>query len=384
MLEIILLLVQVRQCLKTCRPIVSLLEFHVKKLKTEKHLTNICKNEDALNNNHVFIIAEAGVNHNGDIKVAKQLIDIAAEAKADAVKFQTFKSENIVTKNAAKADYQKNNLKTEELDQLSMLKKLELTKEQHFELIDYCKVKNIKFLSTPFDLESADFLFEIGMDIFKIASGEITNLPLLEKIGSFSKKVILSTGMATINEIQDALSVIENAGTPRKNITILHCNTEYPTPMNDVNLLAMNTIHTKCNCSVGYSDHTMGVEVPIAATALGASVIEKHFTVSRSLEGPDHAASLEPQELSFMVQCIRNISQSLGSGEKKPSPSEVKNISLVRKSIFAKTPIKAGDIFNRENITVKRPGTGISPMLFNDLLGTTSKYDFEIDDQIRQ
>lgn len=337
-----------------------------------------------MNNNHVFIIAEAGVNHNGDIKVAKQLIDIAAEAKADAVKFQTFKSENIVTKNAAKADYQKNNLKTEELDQLSMLKKLELTKEQHFELIDYCKVKNIKFLSTPFDLESADFLFEIGMDIFKIASGEITNLPLLEKIGSFSKKVILSTGMATINEIQDALSVIENAGTPRKNITILHCNTEYPTPMNDVNLLAMNTIHTKCNCSVGYSDHTMGVEVPIAATALGASVIEKHFTVSRSLEGPDHAASLEPQELSFMVQCIRNISQSLGSGEKKPSPSEVKNISLVRKSIFAKTPIKAGDIFNRENITVKRPGTGISPMLFNDLLGTTSKYDFEIDDQIRQ
>jgi len=330
----------------------------------------------------VFIIAEAGVNHNGDINIAKKLIDVAFDSGANSVKFQTFKAENIVSSNAPKADYQLNSTEKSET-QFQMLKKLELDLKSHQILIDYCKIKGIIFLSTPFDLESIDLLNKLGIKIFKIPSGEITNLPYLKKIGALNKKVILSTGMANINEIRDALRILTDAGTPKKNIIVLHANTEYPTPFEDVNLLAMQTIGRTFDVKVGYSDHTNGIEVPIAAVALGACVIEKHFTLDRNMEGPDHKASLEPPELKAMVSAIRNIEKAMsGNGNKEPSNSEKKNIPIARKSIVAKTNIKKGEIFSENNITIKRPGTGISPMLWYNVIGKISSTDFKPDDLI--
>ncbi|PIV62136.1 MAG: N-acetylneuraminate synthase [Bacteroidetes bacterium CG02_land_8_20_14_3_00_31_25] len=330
----------------------------------------------------VFIIAEAGVNHNGDINIAKKLIDVAFDSGANSVKFQTFKAENIVSSNAPKADYQLNSTEKSET-QFQMLKKLELDLKSHQILIDYCKIKGIIFLSTPFDLESIDLLNKLGIKIFKIPSGEITNLPYLKKIGALNKKVILSTGMANINEIRDALRILTDAGTSLKNITVLHANTEYPTPFEDVNLLAMQTIGRTFDVKVGYSDHTNGIEVPIAAVALGACVIEKHFTLDRNMEGPDHKASLEPPELKAMVSAIRNIEKAMsGNGNKEPSNSEKKNIPIARKSIVAKTNIKKGEIFSENNITIKRPGTGISPMLWYNVIGKISSTDFKPDDLI--
>lgn len=326
-----------------------------------------------------FIIAEAGVNHNGDIDLAKRMIDIASKYNVDAIKFQTFKTENLVSKNAKKANYQKNTTDQNE-SQFDMIKKLELDIKTHKELIEYCKYKNIMFLSTPFDLESIDLLNDLGLEIFKIPSGEITNLPYLEKIGKLKKKVILSTGMSTLNEIENALDILKENGT--KDITVLHCNTEYPTPMEDVNLNAMNTIKEKLNVEVGYSDHTIGIEVPIAAVSMGAKVIEKHFTLDKNMEGPDHKASSEPNELKQMVECIRNIEKAMGDGIKKPSKSEMKNIDVVRKSIVAIKKIKTGEIFTEENISIKRPGNGISPMKWYEVLGTLATKDYDEDDLI--
>jgi len=329
-----------------------------------------------------LIIAEAGVNHNGDIGLAKKLIDAAANAGVDYVKFQTFNSKKLVSKIALKADYQKENTKDKSESQLEMLQKLELSKEMHLELIEYCKSKKIIFFSTAFDLESLDFLNELKLDLFKIPSGEITNLPYLRKIGGFGKPIILSTGMADSKEIADALNVLLETGAKKDSITILHCNTEYPTPMEDVNLSAMNAIGKEFKVNVGYSDHTLGVEVPIAAVALGATVIEKHFTLDRSMKGPDHLASLEPGELKAMVIAIRNIEKALGSGKKVPSQSEVKNKVIARKSIVAAIDIKKGSIFSENNITVKRPGNGISPMLWDKIIGTKAEKDYCEDDLI--
>lgn len=332
--------------------------------------------------NKTLIIAEAGVNHNGDIDLAKKLIDAAAEADVDYVKFQTFKAIDLASKNAEKAIYQKENTKNTSESQLTMLKKLELTKEMHLELIDYCRDKGIKFLSTGFDLDSISFLNELGMDFFKVPSGEITNLPYLRKVGSLGKPIVLSTGMADINEIGEALEVLRDSGAELSNITVLHCNTEYPTPMKDVNLKAMNTIGKKFEAAIGYSDHTLGIEVPIAAVAMGATVIEKHFTLDRNMEGPDHKASLEPDELKEMVKAIRNIESALGHGRKEPSESEKKNKTIARKSIVALKPIKKGEFFTNENITVKRPGNGISPMQWNKVLGKKATKDYEQDQLI--
>ena len=332
-------------------------------------------------NNKTFIIAEAGVNHNGSIDLAKQMIDVAAEAGSDAVKFQTFKTENLVSKNAPKADYQKVSTGSSE-SQFEMIKKLELDENAHKILFEYCLEKNIQFLSSPFDLDSIDLLNKLGMEIFKIPSGEITNLPYLRKIGGLNKKVIMSTGMADLKEVEDALDVLKNAGTELKNITVLHCNTEYPTPMEDVNLQAMLTIKRAFGVSSGYSDHTLGVEVPIAAVALGARVIEKHFTLDKNMEGPDHKASLEKDELKTMVHAIRNIEKALGDGIKKPSPSELKNKPIVRKSIVAACDIKRGEIFTENNIIVKRPGTGISPIRWDEIVGKPSTKDYREDDLI--
>lgn len=326
-----------------------------------------------------FIIAEAGVNHNGNIDLAKKLIDKASESGADAVKFQSFKAEKLATKHARKAKYQEDTTGVEE-NQFQMIKKLELDYEKHQELIDYCKLKDIMFLSSPFDLESIDLLNKLGLKIFKIPSGEITNLPYLEKIGTLNKRVILSTGMSNLSDIEGALEVLQNSGTT--DITILHCNTEYPTPIEDVNLLAMNTIRESFKLPVGYSDHTLGIEVPIAAVALGASVIEKHFTLDKTMEGPDHRASLEPHELKDMVDKIRNIEKALGSGIKKPSNSELKNINVARKSIVASKYIQKGDIFTEDNISIKRPGNGISPMKWNETLGKIAIKDFDKDELI--
>ena len=324
-----------------------------------------------------FIIAEAGVNHNGSISTAKKLIDVAKKAGCDAVKFQTFKAENLVSKTAAKAEYQKKTTGRKE-SQLEMIKKLELSFEQFKELKHYCEKKKIMFLSTPFDLESIDFLASLKMPIFKIPSGEITNLPYLRKINSLKKKVILSTGMANLRDISDALKILSDC-----DVTILQANTEYPTPMTDVNLRAMATIHDKFGTKIGYSDHSLGIEVPIAAVALGACVIEKHFTLNRNLDGPDHKASLEPKELEAMVQSIRNIEKALGSGKKIPSKSEIKNIAIARKSIVAKTSIKKGDIFSEKNLTTKRPGNGLSPMLWDSVIGKVAKKNFEEDEAIK-
>lgn len=331
---------------------------------------------------NVLIIAEAGVNHNGNIDQAKRLIDVASDSGVDYVKFQTFKADKVVTKAAVRSNYQ--NVNTGNTDsQYEMIKKLELSEDMHHKLIAYCKIKNIKFLSTGFDLESLDFLNNLGMDLFKIPSGEITNLPYLRKIASFKKPVIMSTGMANIQEIKDALDVLLTEGLAIEEITIVHCNTDYPTPMEDVNLNAMNTIKKVLGVKVGYSDHTLGVEVPIAAVALGAEVIEKHFTLDRNLPGPDHKASLEPSELKAMVSAIRNIEKAIsGSGIKEESPSEKKNKPIARKSIIASHNIKKGEVFSEENLSIKRPGTGISPMRWDEILGQKAIKDFQQDDLI--
>ena len=329
-----------------------------------------------------IIIAEAGVNHNGDIGLAKKLIDAAAAADVDYVKFQTFNSENLVTKKAEKATYQKVNSDNVSESQLEMLRKLELSKKMHFELISYCESKQVKFLSTAFDLESINFLETLNLDFFKIPSGEITNLPYLEAIASFNKPVVISTGMADMKEIEEALQVFLDLGIDKEDITILHCNTEYPTPMSDVNLKAMLTIKNRFGVSIGYSDHTLGIEIPIAAVALGAEVVEKHFTLDRNMKGPDHRASLEPDELKKMVSSIRNIEQALGHERKEPSKSEKKNKGIVRKSIIAKTKIEKGDVFTKDNLTVKRPGTGISPMRWHEVIGKESLRDYKKDDLI--
>ena len=329
----------------------------------------------------VFIIAEAGVNHNGSAQLAKQLIDIAVDSGADAVKFQTFKTENLVSKDAQKADYQKHTTDESE-SQFDMIKKLELDADVHKELIAYCQEKNIMFLSTPFDHDSIDMLNNLGLQIFKIPSGEITNLPYLRHIGSLGKQIVLSTGMSNLGEVEDALNILINAGTSKDNITVLHANTMYPTPMEDVNLNAMLTIQKEFGVAIGYSDHTLGVEVDIAAVAMGAACIEKHFTLDKTMEGPDHKASLEPEELKNMVNSIRNIEKALGSSEKKPSPSESVNINIVRKSIVANQDIKEGDLLTDKNITVKRPGNGINPMKWDEIIGTVASKDYNTDELI--
>lgn len=329
-----------------------------------------------------LIIAEAGVNHNGDIAKAKALIDKGAEAGVDYVKFQTFKAANLVTKQAKRAAYQDKNTQNND-SQYEMLKKIELSQAVHQELIDYCAQKGIQFLSTGFDVESLEFLAQLGITIAKVPSGEITNLPYLRKVAALFPEVILSTGMATIEEIKDAVKVLTDNGVNKDKITVLHCNTEYPTPMEDVNLRAMLHIQQEVGVAIGYSDHTLGIEVPIAAVALGATVIEKHFTLDKTLPGPDHKASLEPDELKAMVSAIRNIEKAIGgSGLKEVSKSEAKNKPIARKSIVASKSIKKGDFFTEENITVKRPGIGISPIQWDDVIGKTAKKDFEEDDLI--
>jgi N,N'-diacetyllegionaminate synthase len=333
--------------------------------------------------NKVIIIAEAGVNHNGDINLAKKLIDVAVDAGVDYVKFQTFKAESLVSKSAKKADYQIENTQNANESQLQMLKKLELSHDQHQELINYCKQKNISFFSTAFDLESLIYLKELGLTMVKIPSGEITNLPYLRKAAELFSKVIISTGMSTLEDIKNALDVFLTSDVKREAIYILHCNTEYPTPLQDVNLLAMLSIKNKFNVEIGYSDHTLGIEVPIAAVALGAMIIEKHFTLDRSLPGPDQLASLEPLELKAMVASIRNIEIAIsGNGMKEPSSSELNNIEIARKSIVAKTAIYKGEIFSESNITTKRPGNGISPMLWDKVIGQVSHKDFHEDELI--
>ncbi|MCF6154435.1 MAG: N-acetylneuraminate synthase [Candidatus Brocadia sp.] len=331
--------------------------------------------------NTVFIIAEAGVNHNGDLGTALKLVDVAASADADAVKFQTFKAEKLASGFALKAKYQRKSTNSDG-SQRDMLKSLELDYHAHKELIAYCNEKGILFLSTPFDLDSVSLLHKLGLHIFKIPSGEITNLPYLRKIGNLKKNVIMSTGMADLGEIEDALDTLIEAGTPRNNIKILHCNTEYPTPYEDVNLHAMLTIRDAFKVDVGYSDHTPGIDIPIAAVALGASVIEKHFTLDKNMEGPDHKASLEPRELANMVKAIRNVEKALGSGIKKVSPSEANNKTIGRKSIVASKDIKKGEIFTRHNITAKRPGNGLSPMEWYRVIGRMATRNFSQDEII--
>jgi len=326
-----------------------------------------------------FIIAEAGVNHNGDIEIAKILIEKAAESGADAVKFQSFVTENLVSKTLKKAEYQIETTGDEE-SQFQMIKKLELTFEDHKLLVDHCKKNDIMFLSTAFDLNSIDLLVSLGVDIWKIPSGEITNLPYLKKIGSLGQKVIMSTGMADLSEINNALDVLVESGA--KDITLLHCNTEYPTPMDDVNLNAMVTLKNAFKLNVGYSDHTIGMEVPIAAVAIGAVVVEKHFTLDKTMVGPDHKSSLNPIELKSMVNAIRNIEKAMGDGIKKPSKSELKNKPLVRKSIVAIKSIKKGELFTEDNIGIKRPGYGISPMNWEHVLGRCASRDYIEDDLI--
>lgn len=330
----------------------------------------------------VFIIAEAGVNHNGSVAIAKKLIDKAAACGADAVKFQTFKAEKIISRFAPKAEYQKKTTRRDE-SQLEMVRKYELDAQAHQELIGYCRKKGIAFLSSPFDLESIDLLKSLGVLVFKIPSGEIINLPYLRKIGGLKRKIILSTGMADLGEIVAALKILTEAGTPRKNITVLHCHTEYPTRFEDVNLRAMVTIAKQLGVNVGYSDHTLGIEVPVAAVALGAKVIEKHFTLSNNMEGPDHKASLEPDEFKRMVDGIRRVEKALGSFEKKPTTVEQKNKVIVRKSIVAARAIRRGEVLSEENLAVKRPGNGISPMKWDAVLGKKAKKLFQEDELIR-
>lgn len=331
--------------------------------------------------NRVFIIAEAGVNHNGSLDLAKALVDAAADAGVDAVKFQTFRANSLVSKSAHKADYQRQTSEVNET-QHAMLKRLELDDVAHRILIEYCSNRKILFLSTPFDMQSIDMLNGLGMPIFKIPSGEINNLPYLRHVGRLGKEVIISTGMADLQEVDIALSILESEGVARSKITVLHATTEYPCPINEVNLNAMLTIQKAFGVRVGYSDHTQGIAVPIAAVALGACVIEKHFTLDRSMEGPDHKASLEPNELNDMVSAIRSIEQALGDGIKRPSASEVKNIPIVRKSLVALCDIRKGDLFSVENIGVKRPGGGMSPMRWDDVIGQVAQRNFAPDEQI--
>ena len=330
----------------------------------------------------VLIIAEAGVNHNGSLELAKQLIGKAVEAGVDIIKFQTFKSEKLVSKTAKQADYQRRNIGKKGEGQLDMLRKLELSQADHEELIAYCNQKGIRFFSTAFDMDSIDYLHSLNMNLWKIPSGEITNYPYLRKIAQYQEPVILSTGMCELADIEAAMNVLLEFGVKKEQITILHCNTEYPTPFSDVNLKAMLEIGEKFDVQVGYSDHTNGIEVPIAAVSLGASVIEKHFTLDKNMEGPDHKASLEPVELKAMVTAIRNIEQALGSGHKTISDSERKNIDIARKSIVAACSIKAGELLTEENLTVKRPGTGINPMRWNEVVGTRAIQNYNEEDPI--
>lgn len=328
-----------------------------------------------------LVIAEAGVNHNGDLALARQLIDAAVMAGADLVKFQTFSADRLVTRHAAKADYQALTTEAGE-SQYAMIQRLELTREMHESLIAYCERRGIGFFSTGFDSESIDLLAALGMNRFKIPSGEITDLPYLRHVGRYGKPVILSTGMATLGEIEAALEVLAQAGTPRDLVTVLHCNTEYPTPIADVNLRAMLSIRDAFAVAVGYSDHTTGIEVAIAAVALGAEIIEKHFTLDRELPGPDHKASLEPNELKAMVAAIRNVEQAMGDGIKRPSASEASNRLIARKSLVAACTIHAGETFSEANVTTKRPGSGLSPMRWDEVIGQKAPRDFAADELI--
>ena len=328
-----------------------------------------------------LVIAEAGVNHNGSLELAFELIDAASDAGADVVKFQTFKAEKLVTQSATKADYQLESTDSKET-QFEMIKKLELSYDMHLKLISRCKEKGIRFSSTGFDASSVNLLIEMGVDFIKVPSGEITNLPYLRDVGSKGLPIILSTGMSSMQEVKGGVRLLEQAGSKKSDITALHCNTEYPTPMEDVNLRAMLSMENELGVKVGYSDHTLGIEVPIAAVVLGATVIEKHFTLDRTMEGPDHAASLEPDELKQMVSSIRNIEEAMGDGLKMPSKSERDNIRVVRKSIVASKNIKAGEKFTEDNLDVKRPGTGVSPLRWDEILGLESKKDFQADELI--
>lgn len=330
----------------------------------------------------VLIIAEAGVNHNGSLDIAKRLVDEAADAGVDIVKFQTFKAEKLVSKSAKQAEYQQRNIGKADVSQYSMLKKLELSPLQHEELIDYCHEKGIRFFSTAFDMDSIEYLHSLNLGLWKIPSGEITNYPYLRKIAQYGEPVILSTGMCELTDIEAAIQVLLSHGLQKDQITVLHCNTEYPTPMKDVNLKAMLEIERNFGVAVGYSDHTEGIEVPIAAVALGATVIEKHFTLDKNMEGPDHKASLEPQDLRAMVKAIRNIEQALGSGHKIISASERKNIEVARKSIVAACPIRKGDLLTDENLTVMRPGNGISPMRWEEVIGTYATRNYQEEEPI--
>lgn len=330
---------------------------------------------------HTLVIAEAGVNHNGSIDLARQLVDVAADAGADLVKFQTFSADRLATRDAQKAAYQSAATGADE-SQHAMLRRLELSEADHVALIAHCATRGIGFFSTGFDIPCVDLLVRLGADRFKVPSGEITNLPYLRHIGALGRPVILSTGMATLGEIEAALGALAAAGTPRERITVLHCNTDYPTPAHQVNLRAMQSIGRALGVQVGYSDHTNGIEVAIAAVALGARVIEKHFTISRALPGPDHQASLEPTELKAMVAAIRNIEQALGDGVKRPTARELANRPVARKSLVAARPIAAGELFSADNLVAKRPGTGASPMRWDDFIGRPARRAFSVDEQV--
>ena len=333
--------------------------------------------------NHTIIIAEAGVNHNGSLEMAKQLVDKAVEAGVDYIKFQTFKASKLVTKSAKQAEYQQKNIGKEGDSQYQMLKKLELSPEDHEVLIAYCKGRGIRFFSTAFDFDSIEYLNSLNLGLWKIPSGEVTNYPFLKRVAAFNEKTILSTGMCDMQDVRNAVDALYKNGLSKEKLILLHCNTEYPTPFEDVNLKAMDALRKEFGVEVGYSDHTKGIEVPIAAVALGATVIEKHFTLDRTLPGPDHKASLEPDELKAMVEAIRNIEKAVdGDGTKHVSESERRNIAIARKSIVAACDIKAGEIFTEENLTVKRPGSGISPMHWEDVLGQKAKEDFNEDELI--
>jgi N,N'-diacetyllegionaminate synthase len=332
---------------------------------------------------HTIIIAEAGVNHNGSIELAKKLVEKAKEAGVDYIKFQTFKASKLVTKAAKQAEYQQKNIGKEGDSQYQMLKKLELSPEEHEVLIDYCRQLGIKFFSTAFDFDSIDYLHSLNLGLWKIPSGEVTNYPFLKRIAAYNEPTILSTGMCDMEDVRAAVEALYKNGLSKENLILLHCNTEYPTPFEDVNLKAMDALRKEFGVEVGYSDHTKGIEVPIAAVALGATVIEKHFTLDRNMEGPDHKASLEPDELKAMVSAIRNIEKAVGGdGTKHVSESEKKNIAIARKSIVAACDIKAGEEFTEQNLTVKRPGSGISPMRWEEVLGQKAKKDFNEDELI--
>lgn len=327
----------------------------------------------------VFIIAEIGVNHNGSVTIAKKMIDVAVEAGVDCVKFQAYKTENLVTLSAKKAEYQEENMKNSG-SQYEMLKSLELTKEDFIVLKEYCNQKGVEFLATPFDFDSIDFLYQMGMKVFKIPSGEVTNLPFLRKIAKTKKKVIMSTGMCDLNEIEAAVEVLRDSGCPK--VSLLQCTTEYPTKYSDVNLKVIENLRNHFHSSVGLSDHTNGIEISIAAVALGAEIIEKHFTLDKTMEGPDHKASIEPHELKALVQSIRHVEEAFGSSTKTPTSKELVNRNAARKSIVANCDIKKGTILTDENITVKRPGGGISPMQWDDVVGTIAMKDFSKDELI--